>query len=356
MRKFRVCEISMKDLRTLPTPTRPSVPLSKTTKKHLHGLMHQLFDRAVVWNYLALVRNPMDTVKIKGKATKKRARLVIEGPHLIALAQDEELPLMVKVMLVVGIYSGMRASEILGLRWEAVDFEAGVIHVERSVVGKYEDDTKTEASNATVPLHPVARRVLEMWRDHLPSIAGWVFGNPMTQRPYWRDSIQKDYLKPAGLRIGVADFGWHTLRHSYRYAMKKTQTISLEMQKDLMRHSAISMTVDYGTATMTEEMRLANEEATKVFSVPALMAPPQKKAKSKTGYFGVYEESGMYVAKIAVPGSTSKLYLGAFTDPALAAKAYDKKATELRGHKALLNFPVVSPLVLSSGEPASGCE
>ena len=64
----------------------------------------------------------------------------------------------------------------------------------------------------------------------------------------------------------------------------------------------------------------------------------------------------MYVAKIAVPGSTSKLYLGAFTDPVLAAKAYDKKATELRGHKALLNFPVVSPLVLSSGEPASGCE
>src|ERR1035437_4562725 len=102
----------LKDLRTLPTPTRPSVPLSKTTKKHLHGLMHQLFDRAVVWNYLALVRNPMDTVKIKGKATKKRARLVIEGPHLIALAQDEELPMMVKVMLVVGIYSGMRASEI----------------------------------------------------------------------------------------------------------------------------------------------------------------------------------------------------------------------------------------------------
>jgi hypothetical protein len=55
-------------------------------------------------------------------------------------------------------------------------------------------------------------------------------------RPYWRDSLQADYLKPAGLRIEIPDLGWHSFRHTYRHMMKQMNA-SPEVQQQLMRHS-----------------------------------------------------------------------------------------------------------------------
>lgn len=333
-------ELWLKDAKTLKEPFRP---LAKKTKYHLHGLMHQMFDRAVVYQFLNLVRNPMDTVKVKGKvASKSKGRMVLYGETLHLLLKDEKLPLLVKVVIVLGIFEGLRASEILGLRWEYVCFDTDTIKIEISWVGKHGDAPKSDSSQTTIPLHPMAKLVLMHWKAYLPSIEGWVFANPITRRPYWRDSVQKSYLKPAGLRIGITDFGWHTLRHSYRYALKKASTINLEMQRDLMRHSDISMTIDYGTAPMLEEMRAANSEATKLLKVPDELSPPVivKRPKSTSGFFGVYPEAGKYVAKIAVPGTKSKRYIGWFNSAEDAARAYDKEALKLRGSRAVLNFPM----------------
>jgi hypothetical protein len=65
-------------------------------------------------------------------------------------------------------------------------------------------------------MHPELADVLHQWKEFLPSVNGCVFGNPITGRPYHRDSLQEDYLKPAGLRLGVEDMGWHSFRHLYR--------------------------------------------------------------------------------------------------------------------------------------------
>lgn len=63
------------------------------------------------------------------------------------------------------------------------------------------------------------------------------------------------------------------------------------------------------------------------------------KELSSTGYKGVYaHQSGKYEACCRANGK--KHYLGLFTDPLQAAKAYDAKAVEVFGVDARLNFPV----------------
>lgn len=248
----------LKDLKTLPVGKAKTVrSMSPTSKQHIRNLLHLMIKRAMAWGYVQLQTNPISLVRVKGGKNASAPRSVITRQQIMELLRDPKLPVRVKVMIVVAVCTGLRASEILGLRWENLDFEGMAISVENSVVGKHREDPKTEASQAHVPLHPYLATTLRGWKKFLPAINGWVFGNPVTKRPYWRDSIQDDYLKPAGERLGIADLGWHTFRHTYRAAMKG-EGMEHETQKDLMRHSIATMTMHYGTDANMELLRPAN--------------------------------------------------------------------------------------------------
>ena len=61
--------------------------------------------------------------------------------------------------LLTAIFTGLRASELRGLRWDDVDFKIGELHVRQradryNVIGK----PKSEAGDRTIPLGPWCRR------------------------------------------------------------------------------------------------------------------------------------------------------------------------------------------------------
>lgn len=49
--------------------------------------------------------------------------------------------------------SGLRVDELLGLKWEDVDFERNVIHIKRSILKQRIGSPKTEASQKPMPLN-----------------------------------------------------------------------------------------------------------------------------------------------------------------------------------------------------------
>lgn len=63
----------------------------------------------------------------------------------------------------------------------------------------------------------------------------------------------------------------------------------------------------------------------------------QQRSKSKSGFRGCVEVNNKYQAQIFI--SEKIEYLGIFETPEEAARAYDQKAKELFGDKAILNFP-----------------
>jgi integrase len=102
----------------------------------------------------------------------------------------------------------------------------------------------------------------------------WVFANPSTGMPYLSPSLQQRWVRPAGESLGIKGLGFHSLRHSYRSWLDAAGATP-GVTKDLMRHSAIGQSFNYGRA-MSEDKRVAN---TKV--VKALLGGPKKKRRRK---------------------------------------------------------------------------
>jgi integrase len=155
-----------------------------------------------------------------------------------------------------------RVSEVVGLKWEDFDFEAGTLLVQRSVVHGRVDAVKTEYSNDLMPLDASLAALLLEWRS-LPAPNGlseWVFQNPVTGRPYHQEQIQKRFLKPAGEKAELGfSLGWHTFRHTYR-AWLDDSGAPMTVQQQLMRHASIQTTMNiYGTA-MPDTKREARQK------------------------------------------------------------------------------------------------
>jgi integrase len=242
----------------------PPRPASKKTKIHFKAFLHRLFEYAIKWGNLKLQRNPITLVEIKGRRKRVRVPNLLTGEQYRALIADPELSEHVRTMIVIAMLTGLRISEILGLRWEVFDFERMVFRVMRSHVGSEENDTKTEASDEEVPIHEDLATVLLAWQAECTgddgvdiSVNGWLFGSILTGRPFWRDSLHRDHLIPAGKRIGIPNLGWHDFRHTYR-AMMGELKITLEEQRTLMRHEDIRTTLGYGGKSKVETVRSAN--------------------------------------------------------------------------------------------------
>ena len=71
--------------------------------------------------------------------------------------------------LLTAIFTGLRASELRGLRWQDLDFDKKELHVRQradrySAIGK----PKSEAGERTVPLTPLVMNTLREWKIACP--------------------------------------------------------------------------------------------------------------------------------------------------------------------------------------------
>ena len=219
----------------------------------------------MLWGHAQVERNPMDLVRLKGVSRAKEI-VILTLDQYQALLDDQQLPETVRVMCQLAAGLGLRVSEVLGLRWEDLNFETGTIHIQRSVVHGKANDTKSKTSAATLPLHENLIEILRGWKAHEALKSRWVFCSERTGRPLDRDWLRSEYLQPAGERIGVPGLGFHSLRHFYRALLRKMDT-PLEVQKNLLRHSKLATTIDvYGGKDDAERLRPENAKVVEMLA------------------------------------------------------------------------------------------
>jgi integrase len=251
------------ELETQPRAGAPARPMSKKSRQHVKALLHRLIECAMRWRYLPMDVNPISKVEIRIKKgivlPRKRGKYPLSAEQIKKLFEWPDLAEHVRVMVKLCVFLGLRISEVLALRWESIDLENGVVEIMRSAVGKDVDETKTPNSDTKLALHPVIVETLNAWRKAAPEVNGWVFGNMVTGRPFHRDSLQADHLKPAGLALGIPNLGWHSFRHT-QIALLRANGTPAEVQMMLMRHADMRTTNEYGRDDGSLDLKRAAHE------------------------------------------------------------------------------------------------
>lgn len=201
-------------------------PLSRQTRSHIRMLLHHTFECAMRWGLVGHQANPASKIRILTGTRPKPRELLLTPTDFNKLVTDPELPEHVKVMSTVAMMTGGAISRVLGLRWDdPVDFERRIIHFSRSIVGKHIDAISEYDPENNVPMPDFLAQVLKNWKASQKIVNGWLFGSMITGRPFHAMTLQGDYLKPAGKRLGLPGLGWYTFRYSFRKYLNKLETV-----------------------------------------------------------------------------------------------------------------------------------
>jgi integrase len=234
----------------------PGEELAFQTRKHLRALLSQVLNFAVLRGDLPY--NPFNKMKLLTKGGARpvdRSEFEITPEMFRWMQLDPETPAHVKMMQLVAYCMGLRGDEFLGLMWDDIDFDGSEpkINIQRGVVGKDIQSTKTAESEAKLPMCDLIGAALLCYKDECPPVGRWLFGSIRTGRPFHLGILTTDHLRPALMRM-AAKFklkgvpkgtGFHAFRHNYRKLMDELGS-PLEVQQRLMRYADEAMTKHYG--------------------------------------------------------------------------------------------------------------
>jgi integrase len=243
------------------------LPLARGSCAKIRNIMSVLFNHAC--RYELYTENPIHLVR----QSAKRRRV----PHILHVDEIKRLlnnvASLPRLLIFLDVTTGLRQSELFGLRWSDLNFDNGEINVVRSIVHGVVSRCKTESSATPIPMGPHLVDLLKEWRKVTPyqSADDWVFASKRAEgkRPIWGQSIMRKQIHPAVEKLGIKKrIGWHTFRHSYSTLLRHLGT-DIKVQQDLLRHSSARLTLDTYTQAVTPAKREAQN------AVVQLLLPPE---------------------------------------------------------------------------------
>jgi len=225
------------------------LPLAKSSCAKIRNVMSVLFNHACRYEFFD--RNPIRLVR---QGAKRKTAPNVLTPYEIKTLVDG-LALREKTLVLLAASTGLRQSELFGLKWGDVNFDEKTIYVTRSIVCGVVEPCKTESSQKPVPLHPLIAETLVQWREQQPyrKPDDWVFASRRYRgrKPYWGQAILRKLIRPRAQELGIQKhFGWHTFRHTYSTLLRSVGT-EFKVMQELLRHSSLRSTLDVYTQAIT---------------------------------------------------------------------------------------------------------
>lgn len=207
-----------------------------------------LLSSAVNWARRRLgwrIDNPAEAQRLAEPPGRSRWLTTEEAARLIAAAHREPKAAHLVDFILLGLHTGMRTGEMLGLEWRRVDLKQGRILLEAA--------NQKNGRAGSVPLNRTAREAIlsraRFRATHCPA-SPWVFCTREGERIA---SIKKGFAA-AVRRAGIPPCTPHDLRRTCASWLVQARTPIQEVAR-LLRHADIQTTLDVYAHLMPDQLR-----------------------------------------------------------------------------------------------------
>jgi integrase len=190
----------------------------------------------------------------------------------------EVLPEPAKTVVATAAFTGLRRSELRGLRWE--DLGDTELRVSRSVWNTHvEERTKTASSKAPIPLVPILQKWLDAHRNDFPA-DGFIFAGPKMGRPLNLANLARRVIVLTLKENGIEWHGWHAFRRGLGTNLYRIGTPDKTIQA-ILRHSNVSTTLSFYVKPVAEDSQAAMRKFEKAFRVARKVARKASHQKAR---------------------------------------------------------------------------
>jgi integrase len=157
-----------------------------------------------------------------------------------------------EALFVLALHCGLREGELLGLKWDDVDLEAGTLRVRRTLSETRDGPIFEPPKNGKGRNVPLTGAAVEALRDHLTrqmqeiggeyEDRGLVFAS-QTGNTMSASNVVNRHFRPLLKRAGLPRIRLHDLRHTCA-TLLLIKGVHPKYVQELLRHANISITLD----------------------------------------------------------------------------------------------------------------
>lgn len=225
--------------------------LSARTVRYHHAVIHKALQTAVKWGLVN--RNVADGVDLpRAQRIEMQTWNEDDITRFFEVAKDSPY----YELFYLALFTGMRRSELLGLKWNDVDFILSQIYVSRSLHhlkdGSYIfTEPKSAKSRRTIALPPSATLLLKEHQEK-QKLERVMLGIPLTDSDLVFSTLESKPLRPNTItrawtmlaaHAGLKVIRLHDARHTHASIMLK-QGIHPKIVQERLGHASIQMTLD----------------------------------------------------------------------------------------------------------------
>jgi integrase len=261
----KLCEVGTQEMQMF-LNTKDTEGLSYWTRKAMHAIVGSIFTKADDWGYWNGSRNPVSRVRV-GRKRLKRERRILDDEQLRALLA--ELAPDIGLMVRTAVSTGMRVSEIIGLKWRAVDLEHGLVHVQERYYRGDTDEPKTDKSRRPLPLGYLTEDFRALRLEALAvcdKLSGYEYVFHKDGKPLDDRDVLRDIIRPAAERLGLyfEGFGWHSFRRQNITLMQEEGATPFEAMEQA-GHTRSTMTSHYTVVALTRREQAVRRVQERLF-------------------------------------------------------------------------------------------
>jgi integrase len=231
---------------------------AQTMLKNVKGFLSGAFRYAVRTGVIRF--NPMRETLLprNGKPMENRqAYTLAEIQAMLKVLKEPE-----RTVVLVAALTGLRMSELRGLRWE--DYDGETIQVKRSVWRTHVGETKTPASAAGIPVLPVLAKALELHRERSAGWAAWYIFQGETGRPLVLANLTRRRIAPVLAAKKIEWSGWHGFRRGLASTLYALGVADKVIQQ-ILRHASVEVTRKHYIKTSTAQSEAAMKKLADAF-------------------------------------------------------------------------------------------